>query len=177
MCPCRSASYLPHSSARETLAPICAASEACSTVAQRSSGGPVRVAALARSSTLAVCGMSRVAKECSACKGLEVAAFSMLGGARDFAKSQRLPCFMARMRPIACRDMEGADFPTLGAVLQHYPRDYRHYHGVLSEGELVQVPARVLSIWVQPMRRGAWLKAELEVWQKQAPPGESGTSR
>ena len=77
-----------------------------------------------------------------------------------------------------CRDFEFADFPTLGQVLQHYPRDYRHYHSVLSEGALVEVPARVLSIWVQPMRmRGGWLKAEVEVWQEQPPPGGSSTYR
>lgn len=92
-------------------------------------------------------------------------------------KEPALPCSVAGMHCTACRDLEKADFPTLGAVLQHYPRDYRHYHSVLSEGALVEVPARVLSIWVQPMMRGAWLKAELEVWQQQPLPEGSGTCR
>ena len=96
---------------------------------------------------------------------------------QGLSKSQYLPCFMASMRPTACRDLERADFSTLGAVLQHYPRNYRQYHSVLSEGALVEVPARVLSIRVQPMRRGGWLKAELEVWQKQPPPEGSDPSR
>ena len=103
----------------------------------------------------------------------------MSGKARGVADSQGLPCFVAMMHSaVCCRDMAGADFPTLGAVLQHYPRDYRQYHSVLSEGALAAVPARVLSIWVQPMKKwGGWLKAELEVWQKQPPPGESDSCR
>ena len=105
-----------------------------------------------------------------------MAALCMHGRARGLVKSQQLPRSVARVHHDACRDLEKADFPTLGAVLQHYPRDYRHYQSVLSEGALVEVPARVLSIWVQPMMRGGWLKAELEVWQRQPAPGGSETS-